>query len=244
MNLPKSFVTVTPFSKFVALSLIVLLPFLGFYLGIKYIEWKKELFANRVGIIKSDGDQKAGDTYEKEVREVSLEIMAGLKNKDFSKIAPFVSDKYQLRLSPYYTVGNWALAEVESDLYPRKLNKKMVENFTSDLNVYFWGYQDGSGFPIEQTNMEYYSDWLFNVDYSKADSISYNKTISTGNNFPLEDLIPQMDLQNKEVHFIEYYVESKDPELMDFDWNALAFVFVRESNEWILVAIMHNEWTI
>lgn len=36
MQLPKSFTTVTTFSKVIALTLFVLLPFIGFYLGFKY----------------------------------------------------------------------------------------------------------------------------------------------------------------------------------------------------------------
>lgn len=34
--LPESLTTVTPFSKLVALVLFILLPFMGFYLGMKY----------------------------------------------------------------------------------------------------------------------------------------------------------------------------------------------------------------
>lgn len=36
MNLPKSLTTVTPFSKFIALILFILLPIVTFYLGLRY----------------------------------------------------------------------------------------------------------------------------------------------------------------------------------------------------------------
>lgn len=36
MNLPKSLTTVTPFSKYLAMFLFIILPFVGFYLGMRY----------------------------------------------------------------------------------------------------------------------------------------------------------------------------------------------------------------
>jgi len=44
MKLPENFTTITPFSKYLALTILVLFPFMGFYLGIQYQKTKiKEL---------------------------------------------------------------------------------------------------------------------------------------------------------------------------------------------------------
>ena len=43
MKLSKKFTTVTPLSKFIAMALFIILPFLGFYLGIKYQETKQSI---------------------------------------------------------------------------------------------------------------------------------------------------------------------------------------------------------
>lgn len=43
-KLPKSLTTVTPLSKTIALALIVVLPFLGFYLGMRYTNLKNPTY--------------------------------------------------------------------------------------------------------------------------------------------------------------------------------------------------------
>ena len=50
MKLPKSFTTVTTFSKILAMCLFIMFPFAGFYLGIKY----QQSFPPKIEYIKKD----------------------------------------------------------------------------------------------------------------------------------------------------------------------------------------------
>lgn len=49
-KLPKSFTTVTPFTKALALSMLVIFPIIGFLLGIKYNESKVSSFTGNVSV--------------------------------------------------------------------------------------------------------------------------------------------------------------------------------------------------
>lgn len=51
MKLPKSLITVTPFSKFIALFLFILFPFAGFYVGTNYQKAVDYLQASPVPIV-------------------------------------------------------------------------------------------------------------------------------------------------------------------------------------------------
>jgi hypothetical protein len=43
---------------------------------------------------------------------------------------------------------------------------------------------------------------------------------------------------------IEYYFSGFDPQYGGMDWRSLRLVFIKDSNNWYLAAIVHGEWTI
>lgn len=49
-TLPKSVTTVTAFSKLVALIMFILLPFIGFWLGVKYEKELLNVCSNNIGV--------------------------------------------------------------------------------------------------------------------------------------------------------------------------------------------------
>ena len=43
---------------------------------------------------------------------------------------------------------------------------------------------------------------------------------------------------------VEYYYDGFDPQYEGMDWQSLRLVFESEADRWVLVGIIHDEWTI
>lgn len=173
------------------------------------------------------------DNYETSIMSLSNKIIQALKNKDFKAIAYFVDTKEGLIVSPYYYVNKDTV----------RLTKEDTANFINSESKRMWGYQDGSGLPIELTGKEYYEKWIFTHDFTKADIISYNTEASNGNNYPVNVLIQGLESKN-EIRYVEYYFKGFDPAYVDMDWEALLLIFSKIGNTWYLSGILHNNWTI
>ena len=94
MQLPKSLTTVTPFSKFLAMALFILLPLVGFYAGSEY---QKIFSLNENGLIISRKslrpEIKIEGSLESVIQNSTIKILS--YNKDNRKEAPQeITDKY------------------------------------------------------------------------------------------------------------------------------------------------------
>ena len=103
---------------------------------------------------------------------------------------------------------------------------------------YVWGTQDESEVPIRLTLRRYFEQYVYNKDYARAPQIAYN-TISRGGNSinTLLETYPQAIL-------VSYYFPPSNSPNTGMDWGGLWLVYERQGNEWYLVGIAHDEWTI
>jgi hypothetical protein len=155
------------------------------------------------------------------------QIVQALHDKDMAKLARYVHPDIGLRFSPYaYVLGTHAL-----------FTASQTANLLSDLTIYNWGNEAGSGFPIQMTFTDYYARYVFDHDYTTAPYISFDSTFSKSNMINnIEDFFTQN-------HVVEFHFPGFDPQYEGLDWRSLRLVFQEKDGSWYLVAIIHDEWT-
>ena len=163
------------------------------------------------------------------IEETSNKLIYAFSIKDFETISNYVHPTKGVRFTPYTYV------DLERDLV---FNKKEIKNFLDDKKVYLWGYYDGSGEEIKLTAGEYYSKFIYSKDFKNAEKIGYNEVLSFGN--ALEN---QFEVYDNPI-VVEYYFSGFEPEYEGLDWQSLRLVFEKYENNWYLVGVIHNQWTI
>jgi hypothetical protein len=103
--------------------------------------------------------------------------------------------------------------------------------------VYTWGVYDGSGEPINLTFEAYYEEFVYSADFAEAEQVAVNERLGQGNTINnIQEFFPQSS-------FVEYYLPGSE-EFGGMDWESLRLVFVEDGDTWLLVGIVHDEWTI
>jgi hypothetical protein len=117
------------------------------------------------------------------------------------------------------------------------MDRDQILTFFSDGQSYLWGHFDGTGDPIQMTPEGYYDRFIYSRDFLEADKTGYNEVIGSGN--MLEN---QFEIYPHAI-VAEYYLEG-DPQYAGMDWRSLRLVFAPHGDQWYLVGIIHNQWTI
>ncbi|WP_425448361.1 hypothetical protein [Dethiothermospora halolimnae] len=159
----------------------------------------------------------------------SNEVINFIKNKEFEKLAKYVHPEKGVRFTPYTHVS------VDDDIV---FSKEEMKNFFKNDKSYLWGHYDGKGNEIKLTPRDYYSEFIYNKDFAEADEIGYNKVLSSGN--MLEN---QFKIYDNPI-VVEYYFPYFEEEYKGMDWQSLRLVYEKYNDEWYLVGIIHNQWTI
>ncbi len=157
------------------------------------------------------------------------QVIEILKNKDLEQLAEFVHPIKGVRFSPYSFIN------VQNDivLKPSDLKDKF-----NDQTVYKWGSYDGSGEPIEMTFSEYYDKFIYDKDFANSEEYSLNKVLGIGNTLVnIEEVYPNAE-------FVEFHFPGFNPEYEGMDWESLRLVFEKYNDGWMLVGIIHDQWTI
>lgn len=163
-----------------------------------------------------------------ELLAVSHQVIHALAQKNTSVLADYVHPKKCLRFSPYPTLGSEDLTFCPQEIF----------GLFKDSNNYLWGHYDGSGKPIEMSFSEYYKEFIYDVDFTTPEKIGVNQEIGSGNAINnIHDVYP-------DSHYVEYHFSSIDPQYEGMDWRSLRLVFERYEQGWVLVAVVHAEWTI
>lgn len=112
-----------------------------------------------------------------------------------------------------------------------------AEKFFGDKSEYVWGTYAGSGDPIKLSNEEYYAKFIFERDYTKAEEVSVNQEIASGNTANnLDKVFPDSD-------FVDFHFKgTEDNKYMD--WSTLRLVFKKVNGNYCLVGIVHDQWSI
>jgi hypothetical protein len=161
------------------------------------------------------------------VLNLANQVIQTLKNQDMLSLSSFVHPVDGIRFSPYAFVQDTDQA----------FSADKVAGIMADSSVYNWGNYAGSGEPIQLSFPEYYSKFIYDVDYTNAPQVSLNHRLSTGNS-----------IDNSAEFYpggmvVEYYFPGFDPQYGGMDWRSLRLVFSEFDSTWYLAGIIHDEWT-
>lgn len=163
------------------------------------------------------------------IEQTADKLIQAISDKNTETISEFIHPVKGLRFTPYTHVS------LEQD---KVFSKEEVKNFFKDHNVYVWGHYDGKGDEISLTPSEYYEEFIYSKDFKNAEKVGYNKVLSSGN--MLEN---QFEVYENPI-IVEYYFSGFDLKYEGMDWKSLRLVFEQYENDWKLVGIIHNQWTI
>ena len=158
------------------------------------------------------------------------QVILALKAGNIGKLATFVHPQKGVRFSPYASV----LPDED-----RVVKKNQLAQMWASNTRYKWGAYDGSGDPIRLTFKKYHRRFIFDHDFANAKSVRYNGEVMGHGN----------TLNNVRAIYpgaiaVEHYFPGFDPKFDGMDWRSLWLVFEKKGNEWYLVGIVHDEWTI
>lgn len=182
----------------------------------------KEYELTEEGIIKPEVAQGV-------IEQTADEIIQAISDRNSERISELVHPVKGLRYTPYTYVS------LEQD---RVLSKEEVKSFFKDNKAYVWGHYDGIGDEISLTPSEYYEKFIYSKDFKTAEKVGYNQVLSRGN--MLEN---QFEVYENPI-VVEYYFSGFDPKYEGIDWESLRLVFEQYENDWKLVGIIHNQWTV
>ena len=157
-------------------------------------------------------------------------VIQALKAGNIAKFSTFVHPQKGVRFSPY--------AQVLLD-QDRVIKKNQLAQMWASTKLYRWGEYDGSGDPIRLSFRKYHRRFIFDHDFSRAESVAYNPAFMSHGNTPnnIQAIYPK-------TIAVEYYFSGFDPKVSGMDWVSLWLVFEKKGSNWYLVGIVHDEWTI
>ena len=153
------------------------------------------------------------------------EIIAHLAQKNLNAVANYAHPKKGVTISPYSFIQNnpvFTSTELK-DFSPKK-----------ETN---WGIEDGTGDDIKLAFEAYHKRYLFSRNYQQPDTIIYNELKQRGNslhngNEQFPDAIP-----------VEFHLYGTS-DMMEMDWGSLILFFEQNNDNWYLVAIVNNRYTV
>ncbi|MCB5175685.1 hypothetical protein [Microvirga lenta] len=156
------------------------------------------------------------------------DILNALAGSDFRSLASHLGEE-GLVVSPY----------VMLDAGDVRLSRAEVERCGEDPRVRLWGYRDGSGDPIEMTCRRYFSEFVWDADYRRADEVLYDEPRQRGlepnNN---HEFAPQGTV-------VELHIRETPEGVQPYkSWRSLRLVFRRGDQGLSLIAITRDIRTI
>ena len=158
-------------------------------------------------------------------------ILATLKNKNYPAFANYIHPIEGIRFSPYGYVDT---------MHDIKLSKQkfITEAGNPDQGMMVWGAFDGTGDPIKMTLNNYMNRFVYDVDFIKPEKRKVNEFIGGGNS--LNNLLSVY----RDCDFTESHFSGFDEKYGGMDWKSLRLVFRNRNGRFLLVGIVHDEWTI
>jgi len=168
-------------------------------------------------------------TSTKIIPELTKQVLAAIKNKDYKSFAEFIHPTLGVRFSPYAYIDTTGDIKFSHDKFLHEIKTQ---------NKFDWGSYDGSGDTILLTVANYFSKFVYNADFLNAEKTSLNKIIGRGNS------LNNLETVYKGCDFTESYFFGFDKKFDGMDWCCLRLVFKKYNERNYLVAIIHDQWTI
>lgn len=163
---------------------------------------------------------------EKQILTLNTEIINILKTEDYQKLSKYINPDKGIRFSMY-----------------NYLSEKDKQFFKSDFGKYIdsetkftFGQKDGSGADYVVSLKDYLKNWVFKKDFTKA-KINYQSFEGKGNTLNnIKEKYPDaVTVENYLAGTVEYSY---------MDWNSVTLIFEKIDNQYYLVGIANNQWTV
>ncbi len=161
------------------------------------------------------------------IRQLNEDLLKLFQTGNYAKLTEYIHPEKGVRFSMY------AYVKPETD---KKFTRSDYIAYHDSSVKFTWGERDGSGEPLVLSLRDYFSQWVFKRDFSKA-AFSINRFLGSGNSLNnLETVYPH-------TVFTENYIAGSE-EFSGMDWHSLRFVFEEFEGKFYLVAIVNDEWTV
>lgn len=159
---------------------------------------------------------------------VASAILDALATEDWTTLSSYIALS-GVRFTPQTHV------RVDDDL---TFTPAEIADFDTDLTVKTWGTQDGSGLPIDMTNMEYFQKYVWDHDFRNADDVRWNHVQDHGSTIDnAMEVYPTAEI-------VEYHFDGFDPQYGGMDWRSLRLILESDDDgTYSLVGVIHDEWT-
>lgn len=157
------------------------------------------------------------------------EVVEALAAKDFDRLAELVDPEEGVRFSPY------ALVEPGDHvtLSPEEL-RALARGGTLERT---WGDYDASAEPIELSFREYFDRFVYDAPFLEEGEVAVDERRGAGTLDNAAQVYP-------DARIVEYHVPGIDPRYGGMDWRSLRLVFRHAGDRWLLIGIIHDQWTI
>ena len=157
-------------------------------------------------------------------------MLAALKARDGSALAPLVHPDKGVRFSPY------AFVHSDSDVV---IPAATVAGLFADTTRRLWGHADGTGDPLRMAFADYYKRFVYDLDFGAAPTVRVNGEPIRPGNAPsnLKTAYPG-------ARWVEFHYPQIDQRYEGMDWRSLWLVFEPHGSEWRLTGVVHGSWTI
>lgn len=173
--------------------------------------------------------EQPGSPAKDSVMLVAARVLQSLKSKDYRSFASYFHPKEPVLFSPY---GHINVANSK-----KLLAKDFLESIEKNWTL-TWGAYDGTGESMKVKVLPYIEKFIYDADYLNAKQSAFNQVIKKGNSLNnLSEVFPGL-------HFVDYHMPGSDPQYNGMDWRSLRLVFKMYNNEYYLVAVIHDQWTI
>jgi hypothetical protein len=160
------------------------------------------------------------------------QIVLAIKNRDMRRLSAFVHPTRGVRFSPNVSV------DLKAD---RVLSRRQIINLYRSNRRLIWGEQDGSGDPIRLTFRQYINSYVYRQDLLTNKEVGYNPEWRQGPGTSINNVLETYP----RAILVRYSHEGvTGPQGGAMDWQQLWLVFEKMGNEWYLVGVVNNEWTI
>jgi hypothetical protein len=152
-------------------------------------------------------------------------IVAMIQKKDYVALANTFHPE-GVRFSIYGYVDTTSDLTLKKDDFVKNLNKKRK-----------WGTSYGDEEPILKNTPDFFKRHVYDADFQSVTKPFCNKKIASGST------IMNTDAYYKGCDFVEFHKEGTKPKLEGMDWKTLHIVLKKVDATYLLVGIVHNEWT-
>ncbi|WDF48197.1 hypothetical protein PQ459_06895 [Chryseobacterium sp. KACC 21268] len=167
-----------------------------------------------------------GNSEEKTIININKEIVDVLKNKDYAKLSTYLHPEKGIHFSMYSFVSD----------QDKSFSKADFEKYIDADEKFTFGHKDGSGAIYTVSLKDYLKDWVYKKDFSTA-KVNYNNFEGKGNSLNnVKEKYPNaVTVENYLAGTVEYSY---------MDWNSLILVFEKVDDQYYLVSICNNQWTV